>query len=621
MAKFSRTFQFERSSADEKTRSVRIAFSSELPVDRGDFDEILDHSTGCDLSLMHGAPLLLQHRAYDPMAQVGVIDDPEIGEDHKLRCNVRFSQSDLGRQMYQDVADGIRRQVSVGYERGSELESKVTADGKRRSVRFSWRPFEGSLVTVAADSTVGPGRSKENNPSTPPTENPLMKRSLLLDPNPADGGGVPKPDDRKTERERIQGISATADELSKKFPDAADNFRKMAGEAIEKDTDIRDFKALLFKAIPENKPAPVITARSLGMNEIDQQRFSFLRGIQRMLAKKPLEGIEKEVDSAMRSAGFTEAQGMAIPFDLAMPASRRSHRKFQQRDMNVGTFGQGGALVPTFIPTTVIELLRNRMVCMRAGAQTMSGLSGNVALPRQTGAATAYALPEQANLTKSTQALDQITLTPHRVGAWNDYSRQLILQSAIDVENFMRDDLMRVLAIKWDYLMLAGSGGGDEPTGIINTAGVLSVLFGGTATWAEIVSFETALATMNADAGRMTYITTPSSKGRLKTVAKTGVGVTSVVPIFLWEGDAADEYGDGEMNGYTAMSTNQVPANAMIFGNFEELIHAMWGGYDVIVDPYTEATAATVRVVVNTFGDVAVRHPVSFCVSADAANQ
>jgi hypothetical protein len=120
----------------------------------------------------------------------------------------------------------------------------------------------------------------------------------------------------------------------------------------------------------------------------------------------------------------------------------------------------------------------------------------------------------------------------------------------------------------------------------------------------------------------MAYVTTPTSKGRLKAVAKTGVGVASVVPIFLWEGKyGVDNSNDGEMNGYRAAATNQIPNNQMLFGNFGDVIHALWGGYDIIVNPYTLDTQAEVRITVNTFGDVAVRHPASFCVSSDSAAQ
>jgi hypothetical protein len=452
-----------------------------------------------------------------------------------------------------------------------------------------------------------------------------MKRTLL-DAAPATregGGGTQTLEDmRNAENTRIREITATADLLIADHPAAADKFRAKKTEAIGSGLSVRDFKANMLAEIPGAKPAKPITMASLGASEREIKCYSVTRAIQSCLLRKTNvpDGLEGELHTEMSKRNISaEAGGFWVPPDAMI--SKRMNRR-QQRDLNVSQFGQGGATVQTSILTPIIEILRNRMVCDRLGVQGMAGLEGNVAIPRQTGAATAYSLPEQSTLTKSTQALDQILLTPRRVGAFNNYSRQLLLQSSVDVENFLREDLMKVLALKWDSLILQGQGGGSEPTGILNTTGIGALMFGGTATWAQVIAFETALSLANADLGNMAYVTTPGVRGRWKAVAKTGVGVTSVVPIFLWEKGAwADGSNDGEVNGYRAAATNQIANNLVFFGNWEDVIHALWGGYDVIVDPYTNATDATTRITVNTFGDVAVRHAASFCVSMDAGNQ
>jgi hypothetical protein len=334
------------------------------------------------------------------------------------------------------------------------------------------------------------------------------------------------------------------------------------------------------------------------------------------------EGHEGNVSRAMAThiketgAGIS-GSGFWVPHDVVqMDTSRRAKA---QRDLNVTTFGQGGGFVATSIFTPIIEILRNRMVTHRLGVQSMAGLEGNIAIPRATGAATAYSLPESQSLTKATQAIDQITLTPHRVGAFGEYTKQLLLQSSIDVENFMRDDLMKVMAIKWDKLILEGSGANGEPTGVLNTQGIGSVTFGGAATWAKVLSFETALALANADLGTMAYVADPSTRGVWKAAPKIAA---STFPIFLWEkGDWGDGSNDGEVNSYRAACTNQISNNRVAFGNWSDVIHALWGGYDIVVNPYSRDIDAVVRITVNTFGDVAVRHAASFAWSADAGNQ
>ena len=413
-----------------------------------------------------------------------------------------------------------------------------------------------------------------------------------------------------------------AEAVTKDFPEGKDKFRALADAAIDAGTNPESFNVELLKAMPGVRQSVAITTESLGMNKREANQYSLARAIQSCITRATNEpdGLEGQVHKAMVKAvreggAAVTCAGFWVPHDVGMPVAQRNFK----RDLNVTTFGQGGAFVQTSILTPIIEILRNRMVCFRLGVQSMAGLEGNVAIPRQTGAATAYSLAESATLTKSTQSIDQVLLTPKRVGAWNEYSKQLLLQSSVDVENFIRDDLMKQLAIKWDYLILNGAGSNSEPTGVANVNGVGSVTFGTTATYAKAVSFETSLANANADMGRMAFVTTPATRGAWKLIPKVA---SSTFPIFIWEkGEWGDGSNDGEVNSYRAAATNQVPGNIVFFGNWEDAVHAMWGGMDWVVNPYTRDTDAVVRMTVNTFGDVAVRHAASFCVSSDSGAQ
>lgn len=776
-----RYLALDRSKLDADKRTIGLAFSSETPVsrsddDNGDYEEILSHNPeDVDLTRMvNGAPLLVNHNTDD---QVGVVESALIGTDRVGRAIVRFGTSARAQEIYDDVKNGIRKHVSVGYSVTKIVKDEKNPKTGKREITFGFAPHETSIVPVAADiEKAGIGRAfhmskkarkrnmacdecvgycysvegqlidllencedqtvcdkvssgitavsvaikglqywsektsaecvtvcqntaatlkdvlaaieasdldsddceglcdsmtmaieklldnaggeaapavvsetstRKNEPektssldnkafvksseqvATPEKTND-MKR-ILLDKTTDGGGGntttvsAPTTEElRKAEMTRIREINATVELLVKDHPTATEKFRKLGGEACDKGTDVRDFKASMISEIPGAKPAKQVTLAELANG--DQRavdNYSIGRAIQSCLLRKSHlpDGIEGGIHEEMVKRGMQPAGagGFQVPFDATIG---RGLTRRQKRDLNVNTFGQGGAFVQTSILTPIIELLRNRMVCDRLGVQGMAGLEGNVAIPRQTGAATAYSLPEQATLAKSTQSLDQIVLTPHRVGAYNSYSRQLLLQSSVDVENFLRDDLMKVIAIKWDYLILQGQGGGSEPTGILNTPGIGSLNFAGTPTWAQVVAFETALSIANADLGNMAYVTSPTVRGRWKAIAKTGIGVTSVVPIFLWEKGAwGDNSNDGEVNAYRAAATNQILNNLVFFGNWEDTIHALWGGYDVIVDPFTQATDGTNRVTVNTFGDVAVRHAASYCVSADSGAQ
>ena len=211
-------------------------------------------------------------------------------------------------------------------------------------------------------------------------------------------------------------------------------------------------------------------------------------------------------------------------------------------------------------------------------------------------------------------------MTPNRLGAKTHISKQLLAQSSISVEQFVRNDLDTAVRIAVDYAAINGSGSGNVPEGILNVTGIGNVA-GGTngllPTFDHIIDLETAVSVDNADIGALAYLTTPGIKGALKK-AKTDSGSG----LFVWGQDAQT------LNGYRAAVSTQVPsdlvkgsssdAHAIIFGNWNDLILASWGGFDIVVDPYTLATQATVRVIVNSWWDMAVRHPESFAAMKDA---
>lgn len=349
----------------------------------------------------------------------------------------------------------------------------------------------------------------------------------------------------------------------------------------------------------------------IGMSTSEVARYSLVRAL-RAAAQNDWRGaeLEREASLAVAKQLRRDPQGFFVPADWA------------QRDLTVGTNTAGGHTVATeLLAQSFIDLLRNRMVVRQAGATVLSDLQGNIAIPRQTGGATAYWVAENGAPTESAQAFDQVALSPKTVGAFTDISRRLLMQSSLDVENFVRTDLATVLALAIDLGSLHGSGSSNQPTGVAATSGIGSVA-GGTnglaPAWSHLVSLETEVAIDNADINRLAYITNAKVRGKLKQVEKA-----SNTGLFLW----AD--GAQPINGYPAYISNQVSSaltkgsssgvcSAIFFGNWADLIIALWGGLDILVDPYTGSTAGTVRVVALQDVDIAVRHPESFAAMLDA---
>lgn len=334
-----------------------------------------------------------------------------------------------------------------------------------------------------------------------------------------------------------------------------------------------------------------------------------------------LEGFElemhQEAQKESRNAG-TEIKGIGVP-SFVMKRWGNS----EKRDMTAGTTTEGGFFRQTDVSSSVIEPLRNRLVTAQAGAVMLGGLVGQVDIPTNGGVTTAWAATENATATESTPTIGRRQLLAKRLAGFSDLSIQLIRQTAWDVENMVRRDYLNAIAVALDLAALNGTGASGQPTGILGTAGIGSVA-GGTnglaPTLAHIAQLEEEVAIDNADLGALSYITNPKVRRKLKTTTvDTGSGV------FVW--DQRDLV--NPLNGYSAQITNNMPSNlvkgasgavcsAILFGNFNDLIIGMWGGMDVMANPYTKAKEGQVEIIANVYADVAVRRAESFAAMLDA---
>lgn len=343
----------------------------------------------------------------------------------------------------------------------------------------------------------------------------------------------------------------------------------------------------------------------IGMEDDDIRRYSLVRAIRAAASGDWSDAtLEQEASRATAEHLGMEPEGFFVPHDWI--DSQRSQRR-EGRDLEVGTPSAGGYTVQEDVLTSsFIDLLRNRMVVQQAGARVLTGLVGDLAIPKQTGGATAYWVGEGGAPTESQQQVGQVALTPKTVGAYTDFSRRLMLQSSLSVEGFVREDLAATLQLAVDLAALHGSGAANEPLGVENVTGIGAP---GTAaaTWELVVDLETEVAVDNADVGRLAYITNATVRGALKQAERaTNTG------LFIWDMMA----GNTPVNGYPAWVTNQVTSNNIFFGNWADLIIGFWSGLDILVDPYTHSTSGTIRVVALQDVDVAVRHAESFALDA-----
>ena len=591
-------------SLDERT--FEFPFSSEYPVTRYFGSEVLSHDSKAPnfMRLNDGAPFLFNH---NPDKVLGVVERAYLDEDKKRAyAKIRFSRSDFAKQYLDDVKDGILRGISFGYSI-DEVEQR-----EEGVLATSWTPHELSLVSIPADPTIGIGRSLlSEDPAMPESsqpedttitnEAPVEKQetrsavTTASTPAPAMEEQTPnleviRSEAKKAEKDRVAAINALG---------AQHRMADLAQELVDGDSSIDEARAAFLEKLGTRQvEQPIrsadVTSNDVGLSQKEVKRFSFVRALNYLAnpgdqsARREAE-FEIEVGQAASKQYERSSNGIVVPNEVL------------RRDLNVGTATAGGNLVDdVLLSGSFIDLLRNRLALADAGMTTLTGINGNISIPKQGSSATAYWVGEGSSPTESQQTIEQVNLSPKTCGAFVDYSRKLLLQSSIDVEQMVRDDLARVLALELDRVGLNGSGSSNQPLGLINTTGIGTQTITTFGTFAEYIGMETDVAVANADAGSLRYIINASARGALKSTEKA-----SNTGMFVYEND--------EINGYPVTVTNQLANNDALFGDFSQLIMAMWSGLDLTVDPYTGATAGTVRIIALQDVDFAVKQPGAFC--------
>jgi HK97 family phage major capsid protein len=418
-------------------------------------------------------------------------------------------------------------------------------------------------------------------------------------------------------RELLDRRAALVTEAEAMLPDLENAETRAAYD--QKITAITELDEIINRAngldAVKNKPLSVIGQRDgIGMGKQDLRDYSIVRAMRAQITHKGMwrehAPLEAEASDAVAALNGKQPQGFYVPDDVL-------HEK---RDLTVATAASGGYLKATEY-MSMIEMLRNSLVLSRAGATVLTGLVGDLAFPKQTAAATAYWVAEAGVPTESQQTLGQVPMSPKTVAAWTDYTRKLMLQSSVDIENFVRSDLAAVLARAVDVAGLHGSGSSNQPTGVASTSGIGSVVIGtngGAPTYDHITQLEREVAIDNADFGTLKFVTNPKVRYKLR---NTKIGTDQRM---VW-----NDQREQELIGYPALISNQVSStltkgsssgvcSAIFFGNWQSLMLGFWSGIDILVDPYSLSTAGSYRVVAFQDVDVAVRYAQSFAAILDA---
>lgn len=343
--------------------------------------------------------------------------------------------------------------------------------------------------------------------------------------------------------------------------------------------------------------------------------FSFLTAIRSEGKPENLTGLEKEMheeaQKEARAAGVA-IEGVGIPLMVLQGRERRDNSVTMPSQPE-----DGGVLVRDEY-RDMIGLLRDQLVTRQLGATVLTGLTGNVAFPTHTQGAVSTWKQEVENLDKSNIKFGQAGMAPKRLGTYVDISKQLIIQSSIDIEAFVRNEITTSVNYAVDRAAIYGDGQDNEPTGLLNTPAIAKLVGGANGAipnLATLVALESMVEVNNAATGRLGYLLSNKIKGTLKTQP-----VAEGTPLMV----LAD---NNQLNGYQFVASNLVKdaakgtataASAIVFGNWSDLIIGQWGGMDITTDPYTLARLGQVRITINTFWDILVRRAASFAAMLDA---
>ena len=331
-------------------------------------------------------------------------------------------------------------------------------------------------------------------------------------------------------------------------------------------------------------------------------------------------GLELEASRAIEK----KLGRVAGPGGFFLPANL----KMDRAAYNVGTASQGGNIVATnLLAGNFIEVLRAKTVLFNLGPTLISGLVGNVDLPRRATPAQGYWVQEGVAITESEGTFDKVTLKAKQVGALSNYSRLMLQQSTPDIEMLVRNDLAAILALAIDSAALSGSGTSGQPLGVLSTSGIGSLALGtnGAApTLENFIDLRGKLTAANVDAKNGAYVINEKTYSALAKLKTSGSGEYLFSPESGTPGDLAVL----SIHGCPVYTTNLLTSSGTkgsgtglstaVFGDWSNLVVGQWGALEILPNPYGATfNAGGVDVRAMQTIDIGVKHPEAFAAITD----
>lgn len=526
-------------------------------------------------------------------------------DEKGVKFNLDLPKSPLGDEVLEGIKRGDLSTCSFSFtieeggdnwqlqEDGNYLRT-ITEISKLYDVSIVWQPaYEETNVEV---DTRGLKRLIENNElihtdkrmaKTKRSAEEILEMltEVLLDNQTEE---VEEKDEVKDEEEVVEEKNDCQEEKEEDRNEEITEEEKVeeTEEEIEdsNEEEVEETEATEEEIKEENKKSK----RNKNLSTMKEKRFSLIKAINDMANGKPMDEVTRLVDAEGRAQakknGFNVTKGLVLP--MTMPKDERAA-------VVSGLANQGKENIATDV-FDLLSPLRNQLVMAKAGATVMTGLTGNVQIPRYSGSNVGWK-GEVVSADDGAGSFEAVTLTPKRLTAYIDVSMQFLQQQDNGAEEVLRRDLISAISEKLESTLLGNEAGTtDKPEGLFNGVSAES----GDITFADIIAMEEELDSANVGNNR-TYILSPKAKAVLRSTS-TDAGSGR----FIMEA--------GEIEGISTETSSSVVEKGVVLGDWKEFVIAQWGGIELTVDPYTKAVDGCVRLVINAYFDGSARRPEAF---------
>lgn len=531
--------------------------ATETPVARANGEEeiLVMHPTNVELHTKD-LPLLDNH---DHGKQIGIVEDIRfVGK--KLMAKIRFANDEYSQMLKEDVKDKIRQNLSIGYQ----ILDYYYENGKKMVNKF--KIHEVSVVGIPADPNSGFGR---NTNLSYALRNATFKKGKTMNEEK-----MSRSESRKI-REEISEIR----DLGKmhNMSDEADDF-------IANGNSLEQFRSYVLKNIKNSEPLdlPSTINQAPAYNKGYGENYSLNNAIKGCLDPKH-RGFEFEVSQDLqRNQELKNEHGVIVPTEQVLG----------QRTMTVGNLA--GNVSDISDSAKLIPFVQRKGVYASIGLTEFSGMSSDVKIPRGTSVATAsfLSLDGATDITEGTPTMDSVSMSPTSLACFSEVSHKLILQSSVDMENYLRTLMSESIANKLDLAVIHGSGASNQPTGMLNATGINTETYTTAIAYSDLANALSKLASDSIPLNGLSWVVHPDEYASLQVKDKG----TDTGQFLLETGVSNDINQVGTMLGYPVYVSEHVPTGEVLLARGQHSALGFFGGLELDVNPYQDFAKGSIGI-------------------------